>query len=82
MNQAPVTAETIFGKAIAIAQADQRADFIDQACGDDPPLHREVKRLVVDYFRAGNFLQNPAVAFETVPGHPRCESVGTQIGRY
>src|SRR5262245_3131905 len=76
------TAETIFGKAIAIDPANERAAYLDQACRGQPGLRSEVERLVNDHFRAGHFLKRPAIAIETAPGSATTEHVGSLIGPY
>ena len=52
-------AETIFGKAIGIGSIDERKAFLDEACQGDRDLRQGVEKLVQDYFRAGEFLQEP-----------------------
>src|SRR5437879_6599094 len=74
-------AETIFGKAISIDSDDERAAYLAQACGGEPRLRSEVERLVNDHFRAGSFLEGPAIAIETAASQPT-EHVGSQIGPY
>jgi serine/threonine protein kinase/Flp pilus assembly protein TadD len=53
--------DTIFGQAIEIEAAEARAAFLDQACGNDPQLRGELEKLVEDHFRAGKFLEKPAL---------------------
>ncbi|MHC4402003.1 MAG: hypothetical protein ACYTG0_20215 [Planctomycetota bacterium] len=77
----PKSPETIFGEAIAIESPEDRAAFLDQACQDDPELRRELEKLVMDHFRAGDFLENPAVPDATI-GQPITEGPGTVIGPY
>ncbi len=77
----PKSPETIFGEAIAIELREDRAAFLDQACQDDPDLRRELEKLVRDHFRAGDFLENPAVPDATID-QPLTEQPGTVIGRY
>src|SRR5437763_1410520 len=73
-------AETIFGKAILIEEPGERAAYLDEACGGEDRLRCEVARLVNDHFRAGGFLESPAVAVETLVRST--EQVGSQIGPY
>jgi serine/threonine protein kinase/tetratricopeptide (TPR) repeat protein len=76
-------AESLFAQAIGIESAAERAAFLEQACGDDPKLQGEVAKLVGDYFRAGGFLEKPAVpGLATVDVSPTGERVGTLIGPY
>jgi eukaryotic-like serine/threonine-protein kinase len=82
MPQASVTAETIFGKAISIPQAAEREAYLQEICAGDAELRSEVERLVRDHFRAGHFLEQPAIVVETVPPPPAAERPGTLIGPY
>jgi len=78
-----MTSDTIFAEAIAIETEQQRAAFLDEACGSDPELRREVERLVCDHFRAGAFLERPAAQFcATVDEPTLSEAPGTVIGPY
>ena len=82
MNPAPSTPETIFSQSIAIADEAERAAFLDRACGDDPVLRSQVEALVANHFRAGSFLEEPAVPFGVTIDQPGVELPGTQIGPY
>ncbi len=78
-----VHTERAFADAIAIASPSERAAFLDQACGADPDLRAEVERLVADYFRAGDFLEQPIVQIAAPDIDPLpFERPGTQIGPY
>lgn len=81
MSQKPKSPETIFGEAIAIDSPNDRAAFLDEACGDEPDLRRELEKLVMDHFKAGDFLENPAVSERTID-QPITEKPGTVIGPY
>jgi len=58
-----MTPDTIFAQAIAIESTEQRAAFLEDSCGGDPDMRRDVEGLVRDYFRAGEELEarRPAV---------------------
>src|SRR2546421_404683 len=60
MSRDLLNPETVFAQAIEIESSEDRAAFLDQACGNEPELRREVENLVVDYFKAGRFLEKPA----------------------
>src|SRR5262245_31952226 len=77
-----MTPDTLFAQAIAIDSAEQRAEFLDDSCGSDPALRREVEGLVRDYFRAGAFLERPAACIAATADAPVCERPGTVIGPY
>ena len=81
MTPDPKSPETIFCEAIAIESPEDRTAFLDQACQDNPDLRRELEKLIVDHFRAGDFLENPAVRAETVD-QPITEKPGSVIGPY
>jgi serine/threonine protein kinase/tetratricopeptide (TPR) repeat protein len=77
------TAETIFGEAIEIPSPHDRSLFLDRACEGNASLRREVERLVEDHFRAGSFLESPALEEQrTAPINPIAEQPGTIIGPY
>src|SRR5262245_52589251 len=84
MSVNPDSPETIFGKAIHIASAADRAAYLARACGDDVPLRQAVERLVEDHFRAGGFLESPAAApfAPTITEPQNLEQPGTTIGPY
>ena len=76
-------AETIFGNAIEIASSEERRAFLDEACRDDSGLRREVEQLVLDYFRAGEFLQQPVAQLSSpTTDRPVVEKPGARIGPY
>ncbi len=82
--------------AVLDLEENQRAAFLDQACGDDESLRREVVSLVAQSEGADSFLEAPAIelaakawaAAETEPGSIRLSgatsprSLPTAIGRY
>jgi serine/threonine protein kinase len=87
MNRSTPSVETILAQAVEIAGAAERQAFVEQACGGDPELKRRVERLIGNHFRAGSFLERPAVAM-----HPdgaagwepaaSADGPGTVIGPY
>src|SRR5688500_2251982 len=74
------SSDTIFARAIEIESPQERAAYVEEACAD-PVARRALEKLVSDYFRAGGFLEKPALeaatATETVHERP-----GTVIGSY
>jgi eukaryotic-like serine/threonine-protein kinase len=48
----------VFTEVIKIARQ-QRASFLDNACGGDEDLRRKVEALVRAHDRIGNFLEEP-----------------------
>jgi uncharacterized protein (TIGR03067 family) len=53
--------DTIFCAAVEIASAEERTAYIATACGEDSDLRGRVEKLVEAHFRAGSFLDQPAV---------------------
>ena len=47
----------VFTETIKVPRQD-RAAFLDKACGDDEDLRRKVEALLRAYDRIGNFLEN------------------------
>ena len=52
--------ETIFAEASVIESAAARAAYLQQACGADATLRREVDGLLAAHARAAGFMQSPA----------------------
>ena len=48
----------VFTEAIKVPR-DQRAVFLDKACGKDADLRRKVEALLSAHDRVGNFLEEP-----------------------
>src|SRR3989442_15402302 len=82
MSRDLLNPETVFAQAIEIELSEDRAAFLDQACGNEPELRREVENLVVDYFKAGRFLEKPAAHIVATEDDPISERPGTMIGPY
>jgi serine/threonine protein kinase len=66
MNTSTPNVETILEQAIAIAAAADRQAFVEKACAGDAGLRHRVERLIVNHFRAGGFLERPAVEVEKI----------------
>src|SRR5262249_62330744 len=50
----------IYDRALDLSH-DEREGFLEEACGDDDDLRREVESLLAAHDEAGTFLQAPAV---------------------
>src|SRR5437667_7657560 len=75
--------EAVFERAIELDSPEDRAAFLDQACGNDPELRRKLEKLVLDHFRAGEFLEKPAAHIVATVDEPAVtERPGTLIGPY
>jgi tetratricopeptide (TPR) repeat protein/serine/threonine protein kinase len=82
MSQESLNPESVFAQAIEIESPQDRAAFLEEACASAPELRREVEKLVVDYFRAGRFMEKPAARIITTADEPISECPGTVIGPY
>src|SRR5262249_20422655 len=73
--------ESIFAQALEITSAEERAAFLDQACGNNAPLRAEVEALLRAHEHPGDLLDLPETVQppSAVPGP---ESPGTIIGPY
>src|SRR2546421_2931793 len=88
-------AETVFFAALAKGDPAERAAYLNEACGSDADLRRQVDRLLAAHPQVGSFLQDDAAVHPsplggvgpglrgcaTVDG-PVTESPGTVIGPY
>ena len=75
--------ESILATAVEISEVDERQKFVDQSCRDDQDLKEHVQELIDNHFRAGSFLESPAIGFNAtidLPASP--EGPGTVIGAY
>jgi WD40 repeat protein/tRNA A-37 threonylcarbamoyl transferase component Bud32 len=57
----PSPVEAIFLAALDKETAEQRAAYVEGACGGDPDLCRQVRRLLDAHPRVGKFLEKPAM---------------------
>jgi hypothetical protein len=55
-----MTDESIFAAAVAIADPAERATYINEACGQNPGLRKEVEGLLAAHGLPGPFLDHPA----------------------
>jgi eukaryotic-like serine/threonine-protein kinase len=61
----------------------QRMAFLDQACGSDSPLRKQVERLLKAHVRAGAFLDTPAMEVAAAANSNQPASlIGTHISHY
>src|SRR5262245_13585023 len=67
--------ETLFFAALD-KSPEERAAFLDDACGQDAEMRRRVERLLDAHARVGTFLQTPAL------GERPLERPGSTIGPY
>lgn len=81
MKPATSSLDTIFADAIAIEQPDARANYLDVACGPDLALRGQVEKLVSDYFRAGDFLEEATDVWGNTP-QTNSDAIGQHVGNY
>jgi serine/threonine protein kinase/Tfp pilus assembly protein PilF len=85
MTPAPADVHSIFGRALEIESAADRAAYLDEACGRDAGLRAEVEGLLTANGRAGEFMRRPAAVVAariTAVYEPLTEGTGTVIGPY
>ena len=86
MNEPPLQGRSekeIFFDVVEKATPQERADYLDLACGQDPLLRRRVEELLAKHFQEDGFMQGPAVQGAcTAAFAPLSEGPGTFIDRY
>jgi serine/threonine protein kinase/tetratricopeptide (TPR) repeat protein len=89
MSEPQANTERIFWAAQAAASAEERARYLDQACGHDAGLRVRVEELLAAYPKAEGFLEPPVARGPTEPPAPAqdlapgsVEGPGTRIGPY
>lgn len=73
----------VFTTALEIDSEDQRRDYLDAVCADDPACRAEVEELLAAHSAAGGFLHRTVLDGQApilIP--PEAEAPGTRIGRY
>jgi len=65
MTPDPQRVEAIFSAALEKVSPQERAAYLDAACGGDPTLRARVEALLRAHAEAGGFLEQPAAAAET-----------------
>ena len=76
-NQLPL--EIILQAALEIPSLQERAAYLDDACGGDPALQEEAESLIAAHFEAETFMDTLA---NPVWSEVRSEKEGDTIGRY
>jgi WD40 repeat protein/serine/threonine protein kinase len=75
--------ESIFFAALEKPSSQERAAFLQAACGNDVDLRKHIERMLADHPKAAGFLSAPAPAMAaTIDEPPITESPGTVIGPY
>jgi serine/threonine protein kinase len=74
--------DEVFDEALRRAAGQDRARYLDEACGGDPELRRRVERLLRAVAEAGSFLEPPARDPSPTVDQPPAEGPGTVLGPY
>jgi serine/threonine protein kinase len=97
MNPDKQRIDSIFLAAAEKATPDERAAYLDSACGTDTELRKRVERLLTAQSKVGSFLEAPAAGLPSPPSArgvggegvgatvdepPITEVVGTRLGPY
>ena len=83
MTRKSPKAKLIFSEALERETAEERAAYLDAACGDDQALRSKVEGLLKGYAKAGDFLQTGPFDSSLAPDNvPLSEKPGTVIGHY
>jgi len=83
MNDSPDRKVAVFTEALQFP-ADERAAYLERACGLDAELRRQVEALLRTHDQVGDFLEEPPqkTVSEAKPGISVGEKPGDRIGRY
>src|SRR5262245_34472865 len=82
MTHAAAGEKSIFLKAIEINSADDRALYLDAACGDNPALRAQIEALLRFHERSLGLLDAPDETGPTVDLGPVRKEPGAVIGPY
>src|SRR3954470_2494980 len=83
MSKANPKTESLFAAALGLEAPEERANYLDQACGTDQQLRAQVEELLAAYPKVERFLESPARApVATVDESARSARPGTVIGPY
>ena len=74
----------IFFATLDKSTSEERAAFLDGACGTNPVQRAKVEALLADHFQQDSFMKEPAVdaSAPTLPTPPPSESPAQMLGRY
>ena len=75
--------KAIFSEALEKQSTEERAVYLDKACGNDTKLRGRIEALLKAHAKAGSFLDVPSLGTNiTIDSSPITEGPGTIIGRY
>src|SRR5262249_61697964 len=69
--------ESIYFAALQKGTPEERAAYLDEACGPDAELRRHVERLLSAQAKAGGFLEGPAPGLVATADEPRGADAAT-----
>ena len=72
----------IFERALDLNNLQERAAFLDEACGPDTTLRSRIEALLDSHAQAGSFLQNAVNVSAATIDQPSSEQAGDLIGPY
>jgi len=82
MPHAHSSVAEIFSDAVALRAGDERAAYLDSACGTNSELRKRVERLLQADNKAHDFLESPAHAIAPTIVSAPVELPGSRIGPY
>src|SRR5262245_42726973 len=80
----PRSEKEIFFEALEKPTPQERAAFLDGACGTNPVVRAKVEALLADHFQQDSFMKGPAVEVSTPTAAlpPPSEVPAQMLGRY
>lgn len=83
MRPSTPSIDSIFFSALEKTSPEERANYLDQVCGDDRDLRQRVERLLDAHPKAaGSFLESPPSALAETEQETIAERTGATIGPY
>ena len=75
--------KSIFGRAMELESAEERENYLDETCANQPQLRAELEKLLSSLDDASGFMKAPVIEpGATVDMPPEPEKPGTRIGPY
>jgi hypothetical protein len=83
MDEKRKDVKLIFAEALEKEKVEKRAEYLDNACGNDTDLRSKVEALLKSFAEVGDFMESPAIdPGVTLDESHLTEDSGTVIGRY
>jgi serine/threonine protein kinase/tetratricopeptide (TPR) repeat protein len=77
-----MTERSIFISALELATPEERAAYLDSACGLDAAARRRIEALLHSHAQAGSFLDSPAMEAHAIAAAAVSDGPGSRIGPY